>query len=198
MATGLGLAMLDCNAHFDGLPFAGTSMRFCFKQVLRDRIPVLMTLFTFGYEGLSIDAFIARLKKAGVRTVLDVRQLPLSRKPGFSKGALSTALHTAGIVYTHVPALGCPRPIRDRYKADGDWAAYVKAFSAYLAGQGDVVAELAHIAKKTSACLVCFEADYNRCHRSIVARATARAGGPRVVHLTITGEIPDLAARAVA
>ena len=157
-----------------------------------------MTLFTFGYEGLSIEAFIARLKKAGVRAVLDVRQLPLSRKPSFSKGALSTALHATGIVYAHLPALGCPRPIRDRYKADGDWAAYVKAFSVYLAGQGEAVAELARIAKKTSACLVCFEADFNRCHRSIVARATARAGGPRVVHLTIKAEIPDVAARAVA
>lgn len=157
-----------------------------------------MTLFTFGYEGLSVDAFVARLKKAGVCTVLDVRQLPLSRKPGFAKGALSTALHATGIVYAHVPALGCPRPIRDRYKIDGDWAAYVQAFSAYLAGQGEAVAELARIAKETSACLVCFESDFNRCHRSIVARATARAGGPRVVHLTLKGEIPDVAARAVA
>jgi uncharacterized protein (DUF488 family) len=190
--------MLSRNAQGGGLPIAGTGVRVCLEQVLRDGIPGPMTLFTFGYEGLSIDAFIARLKKAGVRTVLDVRQLPLSRKPGFSKGALSTALHATGIVYAHVPALGCPRPIRDRYKVDGDWAAYVKAFSAYLAEQGEAVAELARIAKKTSACLICFEADFNRCHRSIVARATARAGGPRVVHLTIKGEIPDVAARAVA
>jgi uncharacterized protein (DUF488 family) len=198
MATGPASEMLDCDAHADGLPIAGTDVRVCLQQVLRDRIPAPMTLFTFGYEGLAIDVFIARLKKAGVRTVLDVRQLPLSRKPGFSKGALSTALHTTGIVYAHVPALGCPRPIRDRYKIDGDWAAYVKAFSAYLAEQGEAVAELARIAKKTSACLVCFEADFNRCHRSIVARATARAGGPRVIHLTLKGEIPDVAARAVA
>lgn len=181
-----------------GLHIAGACVRVWGPQVLRDGISAPMTLFTFGYEGLSIDAFIARLRKAGVRTVLDVRQLPLSRKPGFSKGALATALHATGILYAHLPALGCPRPIRDRYKADGDWPAYVKAFSAYLAGQGEAVAELARVAKKTSGCLVCFEADFNRCHRSIVARATARPGGPRVVHLTIKGEIPDVAARAVA
>lgn len=150
-----------------------------------------MTLFTFGYEGISIEAFVARLQEVGVRTVVDVRQLPLSRKRGFSKSALRAALHEAGITYAHMPALGCPRPIRDRYKADGDWTTYAKAFGAYLAEQGDALSEVSEIAGKTDACLVCFEADFNRCHRSFVARATTRAGGPRVTHLTIKEEIPD-------
>lgn len=46
------------------------------------------SLFTFGYEGLTIEAFIARLNEAGVRTIIDVRELPLSRKKGFSKGSV--------------------------------------------------------------------------------------------------------------
>ena len=148
-------------------------------------------LFTFGYQGISIDAFVARLTEVGVRSVLDVRQLPLSHKRGFSKNALRAALREADIAYAHLPALGCPRPIRKRYKADGDWPAYEKAFAAYLAKQGDVLAEVRAIAGKTDACLVCFEADFNRCHRSIVARATARSGGRRVIHLSLTEEIPD-------
>jgi uncharacterized protein (DUF488 family) len=155
-------------------------------------------LYTFGYEGISIEDFVARLKTAGVRSVLDVRQLPLSRKRGFSKNSLAATLHRAGFIYAHLPALGCPRPIRDRYKIDGDWAAYVKAFGAYLAEQTEAVAELAQIAQKSTACLVCFEADFNRCHRSLVARATARAGGPQVIHLTFTAEIPELASRVAA
>ena len=44
-------------------------------------------IFTFGYEGLPLKAFIARLKSAGIQTVVDVRANPLSRKPGFSKRA---------------------------------------------------------------------------------------------------------------
>jgi len=155
-------------------------------------------LFTFGYEGLSIDAFIARLRTAGVRTVFDVRELPLSRKRGFSKRSFAEALHAAGIVYAHLPALGCPKNIRDRYKVDHDWAAYSKAFNAYIAGQGEVVAELAKIAHKTNACLVCFEADFNRCHRSIVARVAARAAGLCVTHLTATAAIPEISVREVA
>lgn len=157
-----------------------------------------MTMFTFGYEGVSIDAFIARLKKANVHSVLDVRELPLSRKRGFSKKSFADALNEAGIVYAHLPIFGCPKKIRNRYKADGNWPAYVKAFDTYLAGQKEAVAVLAHFANKTNACLVCFEADFNQCHRSMVARAAARVGGFRVAHLTITEEIPDVAFQVAA
>jgi uncharacterized protein (DUF488 family) len=150
-----------------------------------------MALFTFGYEGLSIDAFISRLKKAGVKTVVDVRELPLSRKKGFSKTAFAAALSSAGIVYTHVPTFGCPKPIRNQYKIDGNWKRYEKTFNSYLATQSSAVAGLAKFSKTTKACLVCFEADFNLCHRSLVARAAADAGGINVVHLTATAEIAD-------
>lgn len=157
-----------------------------------------MTLFTFGYEGRSIGEFVARLKRARVKTVVDVRELPLSRKPGFSKSAFSSALNKAGIRYVHLPALGCPKPIRNRYRADGNWPAYVKAFGANLAKQEGAVAELAKIAAGTTACLVCFEADFDRCHRSIVARALTRLTNISVVHLTSTGEVADAAGRLAA
>jgi uncharacterized protein (DUF488 family) len=68
------------------------------------------TLFTLGYEGLTIEVFIARLQAAQVKTVVDVRELPLSRKKGFSKSAFCSVLSTHGIAYLHVPALGCPKP----------------------------------------------------------------------------------------
>ena len=104
-------------------------------------------IFTFGYEGLPLEAFIGRLKVTGVQAVLDVRANPLSRKPGFSKTALSTALHEVGIIYAHVPAMGCPKPVRDRCKRDGDWAAYTRRFLAHLEGQTDAVAGLARASR---------------------------------------------------
>lgn len=155
-------------------------------------------IFTFGYEGLSLEAFIGRLKATGVRTVLDVRANPLSRKPGFSKGAFSTVLHADGIVYVHLPALGCPKRVRDRYKRDSNWDAYTRGFLAHLAGQTEALAELGRIAGHSPSCLVCFEADFNRCHRTYVARAAANLGGLRVIHLTDRTEIPDVAARSAA
>jgi hypothetical protein len=150
-----------------------------------------MALFTFGYEGFAIDGFIARLKKAGVAVVVDVRELPLSRKKGFSKKAFAAALNEAGIVYTHEPIFGCPKPVRNQYKIDGDWKRYGKAFNSYLAKQTTAVADLAKFSKTTKACLVCFEADFNFCHRSLVARAAANAGGAKIIHLTATTEIAD-------
>ena len=69
-----------------------------------------LTLFTLGYEGLTIEAFIARLQAAQVKTVVDVRELPLSRKKGFSKTAFCTALATHGIAYLHPPPWVAPSP----------------------------------------------------------------------------------------
>lgn len=141
-------------------------------------------LFTFGYEGLDIDAFVTRLVDAGARSVVDVRELPLSRKKGFSKRALAARLAAAGIEYVHVPLLGCPKPVRDAYREDGDWKSYTKAFMTHLKRQQAAVQELAKLAAGSAVCLICFEADYSFCHRSYVASAAAAAGAPPVRHLT--------------
>jgi len=155
-----------------------------------------MSLFTFGYEGLSIETFIARLKAAGVKVVIDVRELPLSRKKGFSKTSFCAALDAHGIAYAHLPAFGCPLPIRDRYKNDGDWSRYEKAFTAYLSTLDVAIAELARFSDQVNACLVCYEADFNFCHRSLVAQAVSDASGAKIVHLTATkaDSIPLIAA----
>ena len=155
-------------------------------------------LFTFGYEGLDIEAFVARLLEYQVGTVFDVRELPLSRKKGFSKASFRTALVDAGIEYEHVPALGCPKPIRDRYRRDGDWKAYTRAFTAYLDTQSTALGALAARSRRTRACLVCFEADFTMCHRSFVARAAHEVGAPIVKHLTVRTVTADRPDRPVA
>ncbi len=150
-----------------------------------------MALFTFGYEGCTIDGFTARLKKTGVAVVIDVRELPLSRKKGFSKTAFAAALKNAGIAYRHLSIFGCPKPIRNQYKIDGNWKRYKKAFESCLKTQSAAVADFAKFSKTTKACLVCFEADFDSCHRSLVGRAVAAASGAGVIHLTATAEIVD-------
>lgn len=157
-----------------------------------------MALCTFGYEGLGLPQFIARLHAAHIREVVDVRELPLSRKAGFSKTALAEALELEGIAYRHVRALGCPKQIRQRYRKDGDWSRYVKDFSVYLEKQKAEISELARAARKSAICLVCFEANFSECHRSIVAKAAADRGAPPVMHLTATGAIPGARLRAAA
>lgn len=161
-------------------------------------MPATHHLYTFGYEGLDIDAFIARLRDAGIQTIVDVRELPLSRKKGFSKSSFSAALARAGAAYFHVPALGCPKPIRDRYKVDGNWAAYTRKFLAHIETQDAAVRELVKVSKATTACLVCFEADYTMCHRTYVARAARKLGGPAVTHLNARTAFADSGLLAVA
>ena len=103
----------------------------------------LKALSTIGYEGISLDAFIATLKAAKVTLLLDVRELPISRRRGFSKTALSAALSSAGIAYQHERALGAPREVRHRLREDGDLARYFVDFREYLASQRQLLDELA-------------------------------------------------------
>ena len=141
------------------------------------------SLFTIGYEGMDLEGFLSLLKANGIETVVDIRELPLSRKKGFSKNALSNALGFCGFDHVHIPELGCPKSIRNQYKSDGDWNAYRRAFSDYLRTQGSTVADLSAMATISRCALLCFEADYNYCHRSIVADFAQKLSGIRVKHL---------------
>jgi uncharacterized protein (DUF488 family) len=138
---------------------------------------------TIGYEGISVEEFVARLKRNRIALLLDVRELPLSRRRGFSKSALSKLVARAGIQYQHMRELGCPKPVRDRYRLDSDWAQYLKSFKEHLRSQSSAISALATLAKANRVALVCYEADPQMCHRTIVAQAAASKNGATVVHL---------------
>lgn len=155
-------------------------------------------LYTFGYEGMDIDEYLARLRANAVNVVLDVRELPLSRKKGFSKNLFRERLASVGIEYLHEPRLGCPKGIRDQFKVDRDWDAYTRLFSAYIETQGESVRAVANLARKVNVCLVCFESDYSRCHRTFVARAANRLGAPPTLHILSRTVVADQELRAAA
>ena len=155
-------------------------------------------LYTAGYEGLAIDEFVNRLRSQCIRTVVDVRELPLSRKKGFSKNSFREHLASEEIGYVHLSALGCPKAIRDQYRIDKDWSAYTRSFVAYLASQQSSLRELAKLSRLTTVCLVCFEADYLSCHRTYVARATNQLGAPPTLHIGARTAVLDQSLRAVA
>lgn len=146
-----------------------------------------MTIYTIGYEGIDIEQFFTLLREHNIETVVDVRELPLSRKPGFSKKILATALNLNGFEYTHLADLGCPKPIRDRYRFDANWRRYKEGFLKYLNTQADAIEDLAMMATSSNCALLCFEADFNFCHRSMVADAVKRRNGMRVSHIRVDG-----------
>jgi uncharacterized protein (DUF488 family) len=142
------------------------------------------TVFTIGYEGLGVAEFVDRLKQAGITRVVDVRELPLSRRHGFSKSMLAKALEAAGIRYEHVRALGNPKLLRDRFKA-GDVAGGARAYRVHLHnGSHGALLELAESLQDDTTCLLCVEREHQLCHRAIIAGALAeRLPQVAVVHL---------------
>jgi uncharacterized protein (DUF488 family) len=144
-----------------------------------------MTIFTIGYEGLDIDDFMSLLSEHGIETVVDIRELPLSRKPGFSKKALANVLNLSGLEYVHMVELGCPRPVRNSYRLDGDWKLYTAGFLKYLKTQKDAIAELAERVQSSTCALLCYEADFNFCHRSMVADAVSKQCGADIEHIPV-------------
>ncbi len=147
-----------------------------------------MTLFTIGYEGLDIETFVSLLAERKIETVVDIRELPLSRKPGFSKRALAERLDHAGIAYVHKVELGCPKAVRDEYRNNGDWERYTKGFRKHLDTQRPAVRELSKLVAESDCVLLCFEADFSHCHRSMVAEAVHKHAGARVEHIS-TGDV---------
>jgi uncharacterized protein YeaO (DUF488 family) len=156
------------------------------KHDLGQHCRSMTELKTIGYEGLTIRDFIDLLKRCCVSMIVDVRELPISRKPGFAKAALAAMLEKHGIRYQHVPELGCPKQIRHDYRDDGDWARYSRRFKSYLETQAGAIERLIEWAGEEQCCLLCFEEDYNFCHRSYVAeQAVLKMDGPaRIHHLT--------------
>lgn len=120
----------------------------------------------------------------GVTHVVDVRELPLSRRPGLSKTALARALGEVGIGYTHVRGLGNPKENRERYRS-GDVAAGRQTYRRRLlqAAMGELEA-LAALAEREAVCLLCFERDPAQCHRQVIVEELQRLRGDlRVRHL---------------
>ena len=127
-------------------------------------------LYTIGYEGLEIREFLAALHANKVETVVDVRELPLSHKKGFSKNSLQKRLSREHIWYVHVPELGCPRAIRmrypGRYRVARDWQRFEKDYSRHLRGQGEALTALSVTVGASRCALLCVEADPHFCHRN--------------------------------
>lgn len=144
------------------------------------------TLFTIGYEGAALDDFLATLVICDVKQVLDVRDVPLSRKRGFSKRALSEALASRGIAYVHLKDLGDPKPGREAARRH-DFATFRKIYNRQLASAEGQTAlgSAAKLAATATSCLLCFEREFENCHRTIVANALSKESNFTVKHVGV-------------
>ena len=146
----------------------------------------MLELCTIGYEGVSFASFLSTVQEAGVEQVLDVRQLPLSRRPGFSKRILAAGLADAGIGYVHLRALGTPpegREANKRRQWDQFWPIVEASLDTLEAGIA--LEQAADLARTRRSCLLCFEADPCICHRLRVGERLADRHGFRIRHLRV-------------
>ena len=141
-----------------------------------------MRIFTIGYEGATVSEFIAALKRVAVERVIDVRALPLSRRPGFSKSALRAALDEAGIEYVHLKALGTPADGRAAARA-GRHAELERIYAGQLELPEAMMqgAQMLELAREKPSALLCMEREPAHCHRTLLLNAVA--ADAEVTHL---------------
>jgi uncharacterized protein (DUF488 family) len=127
-------------------------------------------VYTIGYEGATIEEFVITLVAARIETLVDVRELPLSRKKGFSKNALAAVANKVGLSYVHMPELGNPRVGRDAARS-GKVRQFRQIYlSHFKTKQAQKAFEaLVSLGNKNTLCMMCFERDPRTCHRDMIA-----------------------------
>jgi uncharacterized protein (DUF488 family) len=146
-------------------------------------------LFTIGYEQAVPEAVLGELTRAGVTTLVDVRAVAASRKPGFSKRQLAAALDEAGIRYLHLQKLGTPTEGREAARA-GDMKTLWRIYNRHLKTPDAKEAMdelLALVRSRQTICILCFERDPAMCHRSRVAEIVREQTGASIRDL-----VPDI------
>ncbi len=149
-------------------------------------------VWTIGYQGAAIDVFVGALRRAGIELVIDVREAPVSRRPGFAKRALAASLEDHGIAYRHLRALGTPKPGRDAARR-GEMARFHQIFAAQMAtpaARADLDLAIDLLAGQKG-CLLCYEHDPADCHRTIVAQAIAERTGSAIAPLRPLAQAVD-------
>lgn len=131
--------------------------------------PMNHGIVSVGYEGRTIDAFVADLVTAGVQTVADVRLNAISRKAGFSKTRLRNALAAAGIDYRHMRNLGNAKENRSPFW-EGRLEEGRRVFrQALYSPEAELsLDELSALVRDQVVAVLCFEADVEKCHRKVI------------------------------
>jgi uncharacterized protein (DUF488 family) len=147
----------------------------------------LPPVFTIGHGTRPVEELVACLDEAGVRTLVDVRRFPGSRRnPQFGQARLAASLEEAGIAYRHAEELGgrlSGEPGEERFGC-----IRVAAFRSYAARMGSEAWQqaLAEALAEPVPCFMCAETPWTKCHRRLIAELLV-VRGHEVVHLLAPG-----------
>lgn len=158
------------------------------KELVPNDAPKLksapLAVYTIGYENRSVDGFLNKLLRAGIRRIVDIRANPVSRKYGFARSSLASLAGKLGLGYTHCPELGISSQKRRDVQTPDEFR---ELFGYYereiLPGEPDAVAKVAELMKTAPSVLVCMEKEAVDCHRSRLATRVATLTKLKIVHL---------------
>jgi uncharacterized protein (DUF488 family) len=141
---------------------------------------------TIGYERTALRDVLRTLGEARIAALIDVRNLPLSRRAGFSKRQLQAAVEEAGMSYLHLKGLGTPKEgrVAARLRQKELFWSIVERQLATPEAALDLE-RAAELARRVRSCLLCYEADHRVCHRLRVAEMLGERYGFRPVHLRV-------------
>lgn len=145
--------------------------------------PAAVRIHTIGYQQRDGLEFVQALVAARIEFLVDVRAVPMSRKPDFRKTRLTQYLQEAGIRYVGMPALGTPKFLRDKLAADGNYGEFFELFAHHLRSVREPLESLARLTQRKRVSLMCFERDANECHRLVLARRVSKLVDSPVLHL---------------
>ena len=132
--------------------------------------------FTIGYQGATPESFLKTLVSRGIKGLVDVREIPRSRKPGFSSAALARMLEINAIHYVHIASLGSPARTRELLKFNHDLSTFLRDYERHLASVPDALDALVTIASSEPTAIMCYERDPSVCHRSVITSELTRRG----------------------
>ncbi len=144
--------------------------------MVQRRVDNSASLLTIGYQGRTLSELVGRLVRHEVRVLIDVRESARSRRPEFNERRLAEAVTGRGISYLHVPNLGSKAAARHDLYASGDFERFAGLYLSYVRRwRLPEMKELCRlIGREGVVCILCYEADHEHCHRSIVAREAIR------------------------
>jgi uncharacterized protein (DUF488 family) len=138
----------------------------------RPRAEAQLWLGSIGYERhKDYLEFAEHVRAAGVERLIDVRQLPISRRRGYAKTALGKALAAVGVEYMHVKALGNPKPYRDLYKSGRVEEGRLRYREHLLTEERRALEDLVPLIRGKRSALMCVEHDPASCHRTVILDA---------------------------
>jgi hypothetical protein len=171
------------NSEITGRLFRGEELA-RFNGSKRTYVKTGQILFTIGYEGKSIEAFINALVQNDIRLLCDVRKNPLSRKFGFSKGKLERITQTVGIRYIHIPDLGIESDKRSSLETAEDYRCLFEDYEKALQSREFILEEVyALLQTNTRIALMCFEHEAEMCHRHVIRDYIVRTHRVRSVDM---------------